>query len=165
MNTRQFETLCKAAMRELADEFGFRPSWRRGDSDVIRVAFQNATTRIVFHLEVRDCHVFLEVAQLADGEIPSFPRPVRPDSQILCFDFDNVLLLRSPDSISPSVSEEFVAIDSQVHTQVKSLLLHGRDLLVGNFSVLTEVDRIIKDRAREFAFSQFGEKAREFGWE
>jgi hypothetical protein len=164
MRRREFLALCKSEMESVALQFNIRLAWRRGDRDVIRVAFQNETTGIVFHLEVRDVHVFLEVSRLVAGEIPAFPRPVRSDSVISCFDFDYVLLIRCPDSILPACNEELIAIDEQVRRQVANLRQYGSDLLKGDFSVFTELDKLVKNRAREADFEQFGERAREFGW-
>ena len=133
-----------------------------------RVLYKNQVVGVELTFELREFYLFVRVVRLRGGEFPSSPGEIQPDTNLDIFDLDDIVNLRSPKSLvtpySGSAALDFAFFDQIVAAQAENLRVFASDILDGDFSIFTELDRIVKERAREAAFQKWGRRAVEFGW-
>ena len=106
------------------------------------------------------------VCRLVDGRFPSAVGEMRPDTELNCFDLDDILqVTSSSDQPAPETRSPYI-MPTDDFIQHQALLLKSKcaDILQGNFSVFPLLDQLVKDRARQIAFSKWGSEASRFGW-
>ena len=172
--TKLFFKLCSEHVQFLIDEFGCRVVGKKSDNFKDEVIYRNATTAVKVSYEPRERSMFILLCRLVDGNIPQEPIFVRPKTKLYSFYLDDLLALRSPgarilrrkpfggitfdDLDAKQIIEACAAappfterdLEHMVKTYATALHKHGADILRGDFSVFTELDRIVKKRAEEF---------------
>ena len=132
------------------------------------VCYKNETVGVVLSFEMRDFYLFVKLVELQDGEIPGHPGDITPETVLHQFDLDDLVTLRSKEDLIPQY-EPGVVFDLTLFNQIaakqaENMKRHASEVLAGNFSVFSELDTIVKSRARDAAFQKWGNRAVEFGW-
>ena len=134
----------------------------------IELVYSNRTTGAVVSWEPRDLYVFVMLCRLVDGQYRGDVRNVRPDTELNCFDMNDLAQVRAPIDV---VSGHGWGLDwptppgglkGIIAGQARNLRRYGRPIIDGDFSVFPELDRIVKARAKEAHIKGLGaERARE----
>jgi hypothetical protein len=123
---------------------------------------------VVLCFEVREFYLYVKVCRLIEGELPLSVGEISASSEINAFDLDDVVTLRSKQSLVPQYSGktrfDSALFDRVVNTQAENLRLYAGDILSGDFSSFEELAKIVKSRARDAAIRKWGARAVEFGW-
>lgn len=163
-----FVSICKSSFAFLTREYACRLHDKKKDTWGYRLRFMNGTTGVIITFETREFFVFLQICRLVSGEFDTRRGEIRPDSRINNFDFDDVLLRRSPVSIvpphQPTTPFTLSLVKGIVRQHASNLRQFGRDILRGDFSEFPTLDETVKERARTAAVQKWGDRAREFGW-
>ena len=151
-----FQEIARQAFAFLEDEYGFsiQSSPIRGGGDSL--TYTNITKGVAVKLEYEraDAFVFVVVYQLVNGEMRDNAWPITDDSAIHCFDFNDVL--PDDEKMKPAYLygegsryfDENEGLARFVTDFAVRLRKHGGAVLSGDFSVLAEVERIIRHRAQ-----------------
>ncbi len=138
----------------LKSEFGFQHKARRTSGGTLRDIYQNRTTAVEVALEWHEQYVYVELCRLVDGEIKENPFVVSADSELNCFNFENLLLVRAPAAHIPQQSGKALSADDmEVTLAAYSEALHkfAADVLKGQFGIFDQLDVLVKERARQAA--------------
>jgi hypothetical protein len=153
----------------LQSEFEFREESREKKGSQFEVRFSTDSTGIIVSYDVRESYVFVKLCRLVNGRYESEAGEIRPDSEINCFDLNDLVHLRAVQDVVPELQPDKPfpeeGIEGIVVRHAQNLRNYATDVLRGDFSVFEDLDRIVKGRARDFAIEEWGEqKARELGW-
>lgn len=149
----RFFNLCLQKFQFLFDEYGFKKKRKETAGGDYSILFQNTMTAIVVGFEWRDQYIYVRLCRLPDGEFRKNPIFITEDSEISCFDIEDLLTIRAPEmgidaalfgkALSDKEVERVIAVYADaVQTQAS-------DILKGDFSVWPELDAIVKNRVRE----------------
>jgi hypothetical protein len=168
MNRGRFFDICAREFSFLETDFGFRVVAQDSSDVSLTLSLKNSTTGIRVSYEFRECYVFVKICRLLDDNFAPAPGELRPDTILYCYDLDDLLSVRSPESIVPSYQPQTVLndelVESVISQQAKNLRQYAQDLLQGDFSIFEKLDKIVKERAREAAFRKWGPRASEYDW-
>ena len=150
-----FVQLCLAKFRFLVGEFGFRRiPWPDDLGEWgYQVAFRNETTAVRVSLEREYAYVFVTLYHIVDGEIGRNPTMIDPETELFSFDLDDLICIRAqqrslePKPFTAPWTEEIAG--RIMDEQARNLRDYAEDVLRGDFSVLVEIDKRVKQRARE----------------
>lgn len=152
----------------LSRDFGFETLSRLSDAYKCRLVLKTQTTGVVITFDRREFYPFVQICRLVNGEFQFISGEMTPKTVIHCFDLDDLLTIRSPNSkIHPhSRATKFDehSFESLIAQQADNLRSHAQDVLGGDFSSFPLLDQIVKARAKQAAFQKWGKKAAAFGW-
>lgn len=155
-NPTLFISLVGKNFKFLEQKFGFFAFKVEDEAWGEAVTYINKTTAIKISLEERDGGIFLELCKLIDGCIPEKPITITQKTKLYSFEFENLLLLRAP-----SLQLEHPLIDDLVFKPGKekvmgkvlkqyadTLKIYAKDVLKGDFTVFSDLEKLVKNRIR-----------------
>jgi hypothetical protein len=143
----RFEPLCHDAFRFLLDEHGFERAGASGDYRGLSVAYRNEEMFVDILYEPYERILEVGFGALVDGEIPKatiFPSPRKPEQR---FYLQFLLQLRG-DPDPARVSRVGTEVGLTLQEAAEALRTYGSDVLAGDLSVTSELDRMMKERLR-----------------
>jgi hypothetical protein len=168
MNRETFQLTCRNAFAQLVIRFDFKIAKMKASSGIFGYDLMNDTTAIRIIYEQREYRAFVQICRLVNHKIAPDPGEIRPESELHCFYVDDLLSLRKPGYQVFSLDlSNWSSYDPQaaLRSYAGDLEVYGADVLTGNFVVFEELDRVVKERARQAAYLKWGERAKEFGWD
>ena len=167
--TELFFKLCSKYFQFLINEFGCGIVGKKSDNFKDELVYQNATTAIKISYEPRESYVFILLCQLINGEIPDYPVFINRKTKLNQFYLDDLLVLRSPNTrirkkpfgdaipddldakqlIEACAADPFTKRDLEhmVKTYAAGLREHGADILRGDFTIFSTLEKIVRKRA------------------
>lgn len=137
----------------LIEEFSFGKAKKKADEGVYRLIYQNKTTAVVIGLEWREQYIYVELFQLVNGEIQENPILINSESKLTGFNLEDLLALRIPSLkldckyFNKPLTVELV---NDIVTHYSDCVRkYARDILMGDFSIFTKLDAIVKNRVQE----------------
>ena len=168
INHKQFTQICKRYFNFLENDYGFYVEDQRADTWVYEIIFKNNFVAVTLTFELRDFYLFVKLSKLRAGELPPKPGEIRPETLLESFDLDDIVTIRSKESLIPpyQLNTKFdeVLLEDIVKRQGANLKLFAADILEGDFSLFSELDKIVKNRAKQAAIQKWGDDAAKFGW-
>ena len=168
ISNEQYLEVCNSRFLFLSSDYGLDQVCEKNEDWGFAMVYKNQMVGVNLTFELRDFYLFVKVVRLLGGNFPSSPGEIQPNTILDSFDLDDIVGLRSSDSLIPpykgSTSFNLSFFDQIVSTQAENLRVFASDLLGGDFSIFAELDRVVKERAREAAFQKWGNRAIEFGW-
>lgn len=150
---RLFFNLCLQKFQFLFDEYGFKKKRKDTAGGDYSILFQNKTTAIVVGFEWRDQYIYVRLCRLSDGEFRKNPILITQDSELSCFDVEDLLTIRAPKmSIDSGVFGKALSdeeVERILTIYADAVNSQASDILAGDFSVWPELDGIVKSRIRE----------------
>ncbi|MEW5978118.1 MAG: hypothetical protein AB1898_20170 [Acidobacteriota bacterium] len=157
-----FFDACEVHFAFLKSDYGCKGASKQRHSWGERFSTQNKTTGVVVTLENRGLIVLVQLARLMKGEIVMPVGEIRPDTELFTFDLDDLVFLKGGRP-GPSPKGENVLLNA-VLGQAYNLKTYAGEVLAGNFQVFADLDKVVKQRAKEMAFQKWGAQAEKFGW-
>ena len=148
---RTFVRLCRKAFQFLEKEYGC--AMVSVEDNVYRtcLTYQNQTTAVIISFEPREGGIFVRLVRLVNGKILPYPITIKDDTPLHGYYLDDLVMLRNPLSRidRPPIDDlQKANVLSGVFTQhAKALRAYGGEILNGNFSVFSELEKIVKTRA------------------
>ena len=122
--------------------------------------FKNEKVGVILSFEMRDFYLFAKLVELQNGEVPRHPGEITPATLLYSFDLDDLVTLRSKKDLIPQFEPNTIfdlSLFNQIFAkQAENMKRHAGDVLAGNFSVFSELETIVKKRARDAAFRKWG---------
>ena len=95
--------------------------------------------------------ILVDLIRLLEDEVPSYPDSFEDDITIHTFDFRDLLYLRK-NRLEHEIREKLEKnIPFSAEEAARILKKHCNDVLIGDFSVFSRLDEIVKKRAKELA--------------
>ena len=147
----KFEKLCETHFNFLEHDFGFRLSESIRNAQCVCLTYKNGTTGIQAILE-RD-GVLIRLCRLWWGRIPS----QSPFWEILSSEMgvrmpahylNTLLYVRAPEDFD-RLRQLGHDVQQVIPFCARALVIHGRDILEGDFSVFKLLEKALKQRAKE----------------
>jgi hypothetical protein len=138
----------RKCFRFLEDEYGFGVVEMRNEPHYAFVAYVNKTTGVEVHWELRDSRVYIHLARLVDGVIPSTASYITLQTPLHVFNLFDLLQVRhvKPKYVNAH-SREFKSDLEPLALQLKA---NAGDVLRGDFTIFTELETIARERIREW---------------
>jgi hypothetical protein len=154
----EIKRTCEREFEFLRTSYEFEVIGESVDPWFYELLLKNRTTGIRLYYEVRDGLFFVYFCKLENGEYVRNPI-VFSDVRFLSeYCLDDLLSIRASDSILPTIAEKFnvegyeylsIPINSQIGHKAKMLKMCGKDILTGDFSVFSALNRIVGARMRK----------------
>jgi hypothetical protein len=168
MDPKQLSQICGKHFKFLEKKYGFVLVKEAVDSLSYEFWYKSNTVGIKVKFEFPDFYLFVKLCRLQNEGFPPKPGEIRPETQLESFDLDDVLTIRSKESLIPSYSVDTkfdkALLEDVVRKQAINLKKFATDIIKGDFSLFPELDKIVKKRAKQAAFQKWGDKAADFGW-
>lgn len=149
----RFFNLCLQKFQFLFDEYGFKKKRKETAGGDYSILFLNKTTAILVGFEWRDQYIYVRLCRLSDGEFRKNPILITQDSELSCFDVEDLLTIRAPElSIDPALFGKALSdeeVERVLTIYADALHSQASDILKGDFSVWPELDGIVKSRTRK----------------
>jgi hypothetical protein len=136
------------------DAYGFKLEDIKETEYRDQITYKSETTGIKISLEIRDNQIFVYLIRLINGSIPAYL-----DAPSRWFYLDNIVKFRSPSATLPrkGFGDLLTAddIDYILSEYALALKEYGEDVLRGNFSIFTELARLINRPKRSSNEQEF----------
>jgi len=143
-----FLKLSKQKFQFLLAEYGFLlKSSKKESGNIYKVAYQNNTTSVYLIWDLRDNWIYMEISRLVNGKPVPNPITINQDTTLNGFNFDLLLLIRQPQRIPDSTPKNIDDVDGILDAYSKLLKAYGSDVLMGDFSVMTDIEKLVKEKA------------------
>lgn len=157
MPKKNFYTISREKFNFLECDYNFTFSKCTKEDWGYELIYKNDTTGVKITYEYREAYIFIKLCELINGEIQEPPRNIQDDDTLHCYGLDDLITICSPqDMIKPAYEygDESIYYDREngltlyVSAFAKNLKLYGEDILKGNFKAFSELDKIVKRRAK-----------------
>ena len=146
-----FIEICEREFEFLVDEFGFKRTSTKTDSDTPRIRYENTTTTVEAGVEWREQYFYVAIGR-GDRKRPKDRMP-RPEDEIFTFNLEDLLTLRVPGYVvSPGYfGQKLTRKDIQriMGGYARALREHAGDVLQGDFSIFPELEKIVRKRMKD----------------
>ncbi|GAK58229.1 hypothetical protein U27_05202 [Candidatus Vecturithrix granuli] len=158
MNMQNFAQIVLDQFKFLISDYGFKRSKKRKHPWGYEFIFVNNTTGIRITYEYRETFLFIRLYKLVNGELIENSYPIKNNTVLHSFYLDDIVSIRNPKAAMYPLSG--YSDDSEFHNKEHGLSLYvsrfaenlktyAEDVLTGNFELFTELDQIVKKRAKQ----------------
>jgi len=133
----------------LETKYNFKPIKSEKDPFGVYVLYKNSTTAVNIRYEWREKKLFILLIRLIDGQIPEYPHFIKPDTELNQFYFDDVITLVLDRPLKKNEMDSEMDFEKSIKFYSKALEKYGRKILSGDFSMFSELDKIVKKRAAD----------------
>lgn len=155
MNKNSYSDLFKNAFLFLIEDYQFSIIDQSDEEWGHKMVLKNSSTGIEVTYEIREAYVNIMLYRLIDGEIlENTSRAIRNNDSINGFNLDYFVKVRNPnDLIRPAYEygeySEFYegnhGLSKYVSKFADNLKNHAEDILIGDFKVFTQLDKVVKE--------------------
>ncbi len=135
----------------LIDDFSFREESLELDNWGIRLVYCNSTTGVRISYEPREGGIFVMLIRLVDGQLPDYPIIIDEDTVLNYFDLQDLLSVRIPcfKENNLEIEKTNSELENYIKQIAKDLRTQAEDVLKGDFLIFSELEGIVKERARQ----------------
>jgi hypothetical protein len=136
----------------LIEEFGFKEKSSKLDNWGVQITFCNLTTGIRVSYEPREGGYFVLLMRLVNGEVPEHPIHIDDDTVLNRYYLEDLLSIREADYEKKQLERinKKQKDEDTINDLAYCLKITAEDVLQGDFSTFSELEKIVKDRARVF---------------
>lgn len=163
MQPEEFFQICITKFDFLINLFDFHIIKKNIGSSGWEILMANNTTGIKILLEFREMYIFISICQLVNGCFVFSAGEMKPTTKLYCYDLEDLVNLRSSELQESDIPNSNF-IEYLLERHAKNLKEFAGDILLGNFTVFSDLEKIVKCRARAAAFDKWGEQAARFGF-
>ncbi len=159
MNNYKFKIIAEEKFSFLTSDFNFKLIKSYKCKWGYELLYLNEVTGVKIIYEYREAYIFIVLCELLNGKIVENPFKIEEDSVLHCYGLDDVINIQNPsDLVKPAYQygKESKYYDKQnglalyVATFANNLKKYASDILLGNFNIFKKLDRVVKDRTKNF---------------
>lgn len=156
---------CKRKLRPILSHYGPYKIEEHDTEVGFEILFKNATTGVLIECEIIGHELFMYVGELHEGQFRRTGGEFTPDTVVYDFSVGDAMALRMPpDELLDDDKWRSLTLEERLNCLASGLANCCGDILQGDFRVFEQLDKIVKERARRYAFEKWGDRAQEFGW-
>ena len=151
--TDKFFEIGEKDFQFLVDKFGFKKRARIKDAGVYSLLFETKTTYVAISFEWRDQYINVLLGR-RDRKAPQDKgRLPRPEDELVAFSLEDLLKLRTgkyaigDNRFGRALTRK--DIKEILSTYARALLEHAADVLQGDFSVFSKLEKIVRKRMKD----------------
>ncbi|MEN6391639.1 MAG: hypothetical protein ABFD04_14600 [Syntrophomonas sp.] len=114
------------------------------------VLYKNSTTAVQIRYEWREKKLFILLIRLINDQIPEYPHFIKLDTKLNHFYFDDVMTLVLNRPLKKNEMDSEMDFEKSIKFYSKALEEYGRDILMGDFKVFSELEKLVKKRAADY---------------
>jgi hypothetical protein len=167
MRRNAWASQCKKHLASIKRRYKLTRRQKAADGHTSELRYQNDTTGLVCIAEYREQVFGCKVCQLHNGEFVEEIGEITPTTRLWSYDLEDLFALRTAplDTIKEGVlNDEQAGFADMLSRYAKLIPKFADDVLRGDFTVFSELDRVVKERAREAAYLKWGRRASRLGW-
>jgi hypothetical protein len=159
MASTDFDVIAKEQFNFLKSDFGFQLSKSEKKDWGYELIYLNKTTGVKITYAFREAYIFIMLYKLVDGNLIENPRSIQENTVLHGYGLDDIISLRNPHAlIKPSYQ---YGEESEYYDKKKGLTLYvtafsnnlkeyASDVLVGDFKIFSEAQRVVKERVKKY---------------
>lgn len=160
MNKKNFYTIAKEKFKFLESEYGFKLSKHKRHDWGYELIYLNNTTGVKVIYEYGEAYIFIMLYKLNNGKLPEMPIQIDNSTILYGYGLDDLILHRNPNAIikpAYEYGEQSVYYDKEMGLSLyisafaKNLEEYAIDILKGDFAIFPELDKIVKQRVRQYS--------------
>jgi hypothetical protein len=142
----------KSCFSFLLGEFGFKLVSDQVSRYGVTVLYQSQAAGVEVYYQPRENGgILVDLIRLINGEVPSYPDSSLDSSTLHTFDTRDLLYLRK-DRLEQDIREKLKEnIPFSAEEAARLLKKYCNDVLIGDFSVFSRLEEIVKQRAKALA--------------
>jgi hypothetical protein len=159
MASKKFDQIAKAQFGFLIKDYDFKLIELREEEWGYDLTYLNNTTGVKIIYEYREAYIFIMLYKLLDGKLIENPRNVKDDTILYGYSLDDIVDLQNAKANMKPAYE--YGDESEYHDEKNGMMLYvskfadnlkefANEVLTGNFEIFKKVDKIVKDRARQY---------------
>ena len=149
---RLFEDLTLSSFKFLITKYDFKLTDKEEKTFGYYIIYKNDSTAIEIGYVPRETGVSVLMYRLKDGELPEYPIFINDDTEVNSYYLDDLIALRvrnfKEEFGNIHKSEDYFDLNCISELAV-ALEKYGNDILNGDFEVFAELEKIVKNRAKE----------------
>jgi hypothetical protein len=155
MADRNFDIIAKEQFNFLQTDYKFNLQICKKEDWGYELLYLNATTAVKITYEYRSAYIFIMIYQLKDGKFFENPRSINLKTMFNGFGLDDIVSIQNSKAlIKPAYEygEKSIYYDSNngltkyTSAFAKNLKTYGKKLLKGDFTIFSDVEKIVKKR-------------------
>lgn len=159
MAGKNFDIIVKEQFKFLETEYSFRLSKYHKESWGHQSIYLNETKGIKIIYEYREAYIFIILYQLKDGKLVENPQSIEDSTILYSYGLDDLIGLRNFQAlIRPAFQygEKSEYYDKEnglslyMSKFAENLKLYAKDILFGDFTVFSELDKVVKSRIKKY---------------
>jgi len=159
MDRKNFDQIAKEQFGFLITDCEFKLVGCREEEWGYNLIYLNSTTGVKIIYEFREAYIFIMLYKLVDGKLIENPRNISDDTVLYGYGLDDIVNLKnSKDSMKPTYEygDESEYYDKEngmtlyVSKFADNLRKYANEVLNGNFEIFMKVDKVVKERARQY---------------
>ncbi len=147
-----FERICIKEFGFLTTNYGLKMTNVERDVYGCYVTYNNSVVAVEVSYEIKDGGLFIMLCRMVNGELPPQVIFVRSETVLNRFDLEDVVSLKEP---SIDLEQDFAdphkptnkELETTLKTYANALKTYANDILQGDFSSFTDLEKIVKRRA------------------
>ena len=160
MNIKDFDYIAQDQFKFLVSDFDFKLSRHVKEEWGYEMIYLNDKTGIKITYEYREAYVFIILFQLINGKIKENPRRIEEKTVLYGYGLDDLIGLRNPQAL---IKPAYEYGDNSKYYDPKNGLSHyvaefannlkeyAIDILKGNFTIFSELDKVVKERIKMYS--------------
>ena len=165
MDVTKLIEIFESAFGFLEEAFNFQKGTVNIRDCGVEIIFKNATTGVRVWYEYREFWVFVYLCQLISKDLVLPSGEMQPSTRLYCYDLEDLVAIRASESVNLTDDvRKAETLERYIHRQAQNLENYAPDVLLGDFSVFCQLDKMVKARAKKAASEKWGERAEAYGW-
>jgi hypothetical protein len=159
MKKKYFDKIAKEKFNFLENEFSFKLFKCKKEDWGYELIYLNKTTGVKIDYEYGHAYLFITLYKLVNEKFQENPLIIKSDSKILGYSLDDIILLKDPECIIKPAYEygkdskyydQEMGLTFYISDHAKNLIFYAKDVLLGDFKIFDNLEKIVKDRAAKY---------------
>ncbi len=161
MIKKDFDLIAQEQFKFLESEYGFRLSKNNKENWGFEFIYLNDTTGVKITYEYQEAYIFIMLYQLVDGNLRENPRNIGENTNLYCYDLDDIVRIRNSQALIKPAYE--YGKESEYYDKDRGLILYiydfannlktyAKDVLNGDFSIFSILDKTVKERVKRYRY-------------
>ena len=159
MIAKIFDIIAKEQFNFLESEYNFRLSKCDKKDWGYEIVYLNNTTGVKIIHEYRESYIFILLYRLVNEKLIEASGNIKEDTILHSYGLDDIVNLHNPSAlISPTYEypdaskfhDQHKGMSLYVSAFADNLKTYAKDVLIGNFEIFPELDKVVKERVRNY---------------
>lgn len=159
MITPNFDVIAKKQFKFLESDFGFKLIVCNKQNWGYEMTYLSDKVGVKINYEFSEAYIFIMLYKLMDGKLIENPRIIENSTILYGYSLDDIVNLQNPSAlIKPAYQygggseyyDKEKGLTLYVSAFANNLKEYAANILVGDFKIFKETDKVVKERANKY---------------
>ena len=159
MKGKGFNLIAQEQFKFLESEYNFKLSKCEKEDWGYELIYMNNTTGVKITYEYHEAYIFIMLYRLDEGRLRENPKNIKDNTTLYGYGFDDLINLKNPQALIKPAYE--YGEQSKYYNKENGLLqyvsafsenlkTYAKDVLKGNFTTFSNLDKVVKERVKKY---------------